>query len=117
MVSASCFTMMIGRRLRVCFAAAGRRRKWSVCGMRWRGSMASCERRGASHRKKGGTRHPQVGNCGAPAGASMFTQVNFRRVNKIRQVLSDAISNDDVGLRQVPQSVESRKRVEAQGLV
>jgi hypothetical protein len=47
----------------------------------------------------------------------MFTQVNFRRVNKIRQVLSDAISNDDVGLRQVPQSVESRKRVEAQGLV
>jgi hypothetical protein len=46
----------------------------------------------------------------------MFTQVNFRSSNKIRQVLSDAISNDDVGLRQVPQSVESRKRVEEQEL-
>jgi hypothetical protein len=44
----------------------------------------------------------------------MFTPVNFRCVNTIRQVLSDAISNDDASLRQVPLSVESRKRVEEQ---
>jgi hypothetical protein len=29
------------------------------------------------------TRHPQVGNCGAPDGASMFTQVNSHCVNKL----------------------------------
>jgi hypothetical protein len=49
-------------------------------------------------------------------GASMFTQVNFRCVNKIRLRWVTAISNDEVCLRQVAQSVESRKRVEAQEL-
>ena len=39
------------------------------------------------------TRHPQVGNCGAPDSASMFTQVNFRCINKIRLRLVTAISN------------------------
>jgi hypothetical protein len=34
--------------------------------------------------EEGWTRHPQVGNCGAPDSASMFTQVNFSCVNKIR---------------------------------
>ena len=32
--------------------------------------------------EEGGTRHPQTGNCGAPVGASMFTQVNVRSINK-----------------------------------
>jgi hypothetical protein len=45
---------------------------------------------GASHRKKCGTRHPQVGNCGARKSASVFTPVNVRCVNKIRHVLSDS---------------------------
>jgi len=63
--------------------------------------MANCERRGASHRKKGGTRHPQFGNCGAPDETSAFTQVNFRCVNKIRLRWVTAISNDEVCLRQV----------------
>jgi hypothetical protein len=35
------------------------------------------------HRVDATTRHPQVGNCGAPDSASVFTQVNFRCVNKI----------------------------------
>ena len=35
------------------------------------------------------TRHPQFGNCGAPDETSAFTQVNFRCVNKIRQLLRD----------------------------
>ena len=35
------------------------------------------------------TRHPQIGNCGAREGVSMFTQVNFRCVNKFRHLLSD----------------------------
>jgi hypothetical protein len=32
--------------------------------------------------EEGWTRHPQLGNCGAPKRALMFTQVNFRCVNK-----------------------------------
>jgi len=48
-----------------------------------------------------GTRHPQIGNCGAPGSTSMFTPVNFRCVNKIRLRCVTAISNDEVCLRQV----------------
>ena len=33
--------------------------------------------------EEGGTRHPQIGNCGAPDSASMFTQVNVRGVNRL----------------------------------
>ena len=33
--------------------------------------------------EEGGTRHPQIGNCEARSGASMFTPVNFRCINKI----------------------------------
>jgi hypothetical protein len=62
------------------------------------------------------TRHPQVGNCGAPYGASMFTQVNFRCFNKIRLLWVTAISNDDVCLRQSAANRRSRKRVEEQDL-
>jgi len=35
------------------------------------------------------TRHPQVGNCGAPNGASMFTQVHFRCVNRLGESLDE----------------------------
>src|SRR5208282_4908563 len=66
--------------------------------------------------EEGWTRHPQVGNCGTPDETSAFTQVNFRCVNKIRLRWVTAISNDEVCLRQVAESVESRKRVEAQEL-
>jgi hypothetical protein len=34
--------------------------------------------------EEGGTRHPQIGNCGTPDETSAFTQVSFRCVNKIR---------------------------------
>jgi hypothetical protein len=79
--------------------------------------MARCERGGASHRKEGGTRHPQIGNCGAPDSASMFTQVNFRGVSKIRFRWGDCdISDDKICLRQVARGIDSRKRVEAQEL-
>jgi hypothetical protein len=37
--------------------------------------------------EEGWTRHPQIGNCGAPDGASMFTQVNFHCVNKLGESL------------------------------
>ena len=36
-----------------------------------------------------GTRHPQVGNCGARVGASMFTPVNFRCINKVGDWLNE----------------------------
>ena len=62
---------------------AGRRRCWN---------MASCRTRCFAP-EEGGTRHPQIGNCGAPDGASMFTQVNFRCVNKFGLRWVTAISN------------------------
>ncbi len=46
----------------------------------------------------------------------MFTQVNFRCVNKIRRLLVTAISNNDVCLRQSAAHRRSRKRIEAQDL-
>jgi hypothetical protein len=52
-----------------------------------------------------------------PDETSAFTQVNVRCVNKIRFRWVTAISNDEVCLRQVAQSVESRKRVEEQELL
>jgi hypothetical protein len=39
--------------------------------------------------EEGWTRHPQVGNCGARVGASMFTPVNFRCINKIGDWLNE----------------------------
>jgi hypothetical protein len=35
------------------------------------------------------TRHPQVGNCGTPDGASMFTPVNVRCVNRLGESLDE----------------------------
>lgn len=34
-----------------------------------------------------GTRHPQLGNCGALARAPMFTQVNVHGISRLDQVL------------------------------
>jgi hypothetical protein len=39
--------------------------------------------------EEGWTRHPQVGNCGAPDGAAMFTHVNFRCVNRLGESLDE----------------------------
>jgi len=35
------------------------------------------------------TRHPQFGNCRAPNGSSMFTQVNFSCNNRFGHALND----------------------------
>jgi hypothetical protein len=81
------------------------------------GRMVGCERRGASHRKKGGHVTPKLGTAERQTAASMFTQVNLCYVNRMwTPRWMTALSNDDASCGKTASKCQSRKRVEAQDL-
>ena len=63
------------------------------------------------------TRHPQIGNCEAPDEVSMFTQVNFRCINKVGCSLNERGAPITLVCDNNVRERRSRKRVEEQELL
>src|ERR1700687_4644744 len=103
--------MMIGRRLRVCFAGVGKPLKCAVCGTRWQESMANCKSGGASHRKKGGHVTPKLGTAELRDRAQSLRKLTSAASTHLVARGMSVVSNDDVCSGENGSERRSSKRV------